>query len=128
MHPLHALRHHADAEQRQPGGNHFAPQAAFGFQGCVDNAFGTPLFLFLLQLRRRREKVLSLLFVESNVGTQHRLLRWLQRLFEIDTRFYRLAHRNLSPSKNSITASRRICGNGLSTLIARGRNSSKWKP
>jgi hypothetical protein len=44
--PLHALRHDADAKNRQTGADHAAPQAAFRPQHRFHHRFCRPLFFF----------------------------------------------------------------------------------
>ena len=72
--PLHALTHHAYAKQRQTGGDHPAPQAAFWTQRGVHDRLRRTILNNRLVLQRRG-KVIGL-------GTAERLRRF-ERLLRV---------------------------------------------
>jgi len=84
--PLHALRHDADAEDRQSGADHPPPQAAFGSQNRLHHRFRRPLFLFAGHQPRWRE-VVGLQGVEGASAFQRRNFLRLQRPIKINPRF-----------------------------------------
>ena len=57
--PLHALRHHANTKNCQPGTNHPPPQAAFRAQYRFHHRFGGPL-LFSNHFRQHRREGLRI--------------------------------------------------------------------
>ena len=98
MHPLHALRHHADAEQRRPAVTILRHRLRLGFSAALMMPSARPSSSSCCS-SGAAGKAFCLFGIESDAGAQRRLLRRLQRLVKIDTRFDRLAHRNLSPNK-----------------------------